>query len=106
MDKINKINGSETIVLGAQQYTKGKGEKVAIERETTEAFRVATECGCGLTKGSESPLTTEASDARISSAEREQARLKVKAEVFANAIKHDHKSKNPTTRWNDIIKLK
>ena len=55
MDKINKINGSETIVLGAQQYTKGKGEK---------------------------------------------------AEVFANSIKHDHKSKNPTTRWSDIIKLK
>ena len=55
MDQINKINGTETIVLGSQQYTKGKGEK---------------------------------------------------AEVFANAIKHDHKSKNPTTRWSDIIKLK
>lgn len=55
MDQINKINGTETIVLGSQQYTKGKGEK---------------------------------------------------AEVFANAIKHDHKSKNPTTRWKDIIKLK
>jgi hypothetical protein len=48
--------------------------KAAIEREATEAFRVATECGCGLTKGSESPLTTEASDARINSPEREQAR--------------------------------
>ncbi len=80
MDKINKINGSETIVLGAQQYTKGKGEKVAIEREKSGT--------CS------------------NSAEREQARLKVKAEVFANAIKHDHKSKNPTTRWSDIIKLK
>ena len=55
MDQINKINGTETIVLGSQQYTKGKGEK---------------------------------------------------AEVFANAIKHDHKSKNTTTRWSDIIKLK
>ena len=55
MDQINKINGSETIVLGSQQYTKGKGEK---------------------------------------------------AEVFANAIRHDHRSKNPTTRWSDIIKLK
>jgi len=55
MDQINKINGSETVVLGSQQYTKGKGEK---------------------------------------------------AEVFANAIKHDHKSMNPTTRWSDIIKLK
>ena len=29
-----------------------------------------------------------------------------KAEVFANAIKHDFKSKNPTTRWSDVIKLK
>ena len=29
-----------------------------------------------------------------------------KAEVFANAIKHDHRSKNPTTRWSDIIELK
>ena len=51
--------------------------KAAIEREATEAFRVATECGCGLTKGSESPLTMEASDARISSSECEQARNEV-----------------------------
>ena len=29
-----------------------------------------------------------------------------KANIFANAIKHDFKSKNPTTRWSDIIKLK
>ena len=29
-----------------------------------------------------------------------------KADVFANAIKHDFKSKNPTTRWSDIIRLK
>ena len=28
------------------------------------------------------------------------------AEVFANIIKHDFKSKNPTTRWSDIIRLK
>ena len=55
IDQINKVNGTETVVLGSQQYTKGRGEK---------------------------------------------------AEVFANAIKHDHKSKNPTTRWSDIIKLK
>jgi hypothetical protein len=58
--------------------------KAAIERETTEAFRVATECGCGLTKGSESPLTTEASDARISFSEREQARTKFKNEELKN----------------------
>ena len=24
----------------------------------------------------------------------------------ANAIKHDFRSKNPTTRWSDIIRLK
>ena len=29
-----------------------------------------------------------------------------KADVFANAIKHEHRSKNPTTRWSDIITLK
>ena len=46
------------------------------------------------------------SQTRLSYAERKQARPKVKAEVFANAIKHDFKSKNPTTRWSDIIKLK
>ena len=56
VDRINKLNGSETIVIGAQQYTKKDG------------------------KGN--------------------------ADVFANAIKHDFKSKNPTTRWSDIIKLK
>ena len=56
MDRINKVNGTETIVLGSQQYTRKDG--------------------------------------------------KGKAEVFANAIKHDFKSKNPTTRWSDIIVLK
>ena len=56
MDRINKVNGTETIVLGSQQYTRRDG--------------------------------------------------KGKADVFANAIKHDFKSKNPTTRWSDIIVLK
>ena len=56
MDRINKVNGTETIVLGSQQYTKKNGEG--------------------------------------------------KAEVFANAIRHNFKSKNPTTRWSDIIELK
>jgi DNA polymerase V len=56
IDRINKCYGSETIVIGAQQYTQKNG--------------------------------------------------KGKAEVFANAIKHDFKSKNPTTRWSDIIRLK
>ena len=56
IDRINRLNGSETIVLGSQQYTQKDG--------------------------------------------------KGKADVFANAIKHDFKSKNPTTRWSDIIVLK
>lgn len=56
IDRINKVNGTETIVLGSQQYTQKDG--------------------------------------------------KGKAEVFANAIKHDFRSKNPTTRWSDIIELK
>ncbi len=56
IDKINKSNGSETVVLAAQQYSSKNGNG--------------------------------------------------KAEVFANIIKHDYRSKNPTTRWSDIIKLK
>ena len=56
VDRINRMHGSETIVIGSQQYTRKDG--------------------------------------------------KGKAEVFANAIRHDFKSKNPTTRWSDIIKLK
>ena len=55
IDRINRTQGSETIVLGSQQYTKKDG--------------------------------------------------KGKADVFANAIKHDHKSPNPTTRWSDVIRL-
>ena len=56
IDRINKINGTETIVLGAQQYKRNNDTG--------------------------------------------------KAEVFANAIKHDFRSKNPTTRWSDIMELK
>ena len=56
IDRINKVNGTETVVLGSQQYTRKDG--------------------------------------------------KGKADVFANAIKHDFRSKNPTTRWSDIIVLK
>ena len=55
IDRINRMQGSETIVLGSQQYTRKDG--------------------------------------------------KGKADVFANAIKHDHRSPCPTTRWSDIIKL-
>ena len=56
VDRINRLYGTETVILGSQQY--------------------ATKDGNG------------------------------KAEVFANAIKHDFRSKNPTTRWSDIIRLK
>ena len=57
VDRINRLQGSETVVLGAQQYTRRDGTRIT-------------------------------------------------ADVFANAIKHDFKSKNPTTRWPDVIKLK
>ena len=57
VDRINKRYGTESIVIGAQQYTQKDGKNV-------------------------------------------------EADIFANAIKHDFKSKNPTTRWSDIIKLK
>ncbi len=55
IDRINRANGSETVVLGSQQYTRPNGEG--------------------------------------------------KAEVFANAIRHDFRSPNPTTRWSEIIRL-
>ena len=50
IDKINKVDGTETVLLSSQQYPKG----------------------C----------------------------------KFADAIRHEHKSPCPTTRWKDIIKLK
>ena len=56
VDRINKVNGTETIVLCSQQYPSQNGTG--------------------------------------------------KAEIFANAIKHDFKSGNPTTRWSDTIRLK
>ena len=56
IDRINRVQGTETIVLGAQQYTRRDGQG--------------------------------------------------KADIFANAIKHDYRSPNPTTRWTDIIRLK
>ena len=55
IDHINRTQGTETVVLGAQQYQQKNGQG--------------------------------------------------KAEVFANAIRHDFRSKNPTTRWSEIIKL-
>ena len=55
IDRINRMHGSETIVLGSQQYTRKDG--------------------------------------------------KGKADVFANAIKHDFRSPSPTTRWPEVIRL-
>ncbi|MGI6232651.1 MAG: Y-family DNA polymerase [Prevotella sp.] len=55
VDKINRTNGSETVVLGAQQYTAKNG--------------------------------------------------KGKANVFTNAIRHELRSPNYTTRWNDILRV-
>lgn len=56
LDKLNKVNGTETIILGSQQF-RGKDSRV-------------------------------------------------KATQFADAIKHEFKSPNYTTRWSDIIELK
>lgn len=56
VDRLNRVNGTETVVLGAQQYwQKAAGGK---------------------------------------------------ADKFANVIRHDFRSPNPTTRWSDIIRLK
>lgn len=56
LDRLNKVNGSETLILGSQQF-RGKDSKG-------------------------------------------------KATQFADAIKHEFKSPNYTTRWSDIIELK
>lgn len=76
IDRINRLNGSETIVIGAQQYTL----KETDEHEENQNCMETTGC--------------------------KHAKPKIKVDVFANAIKHDFKSPNPTTRWSDIIKLK
>ena len=56
LDRLNKVNGTETVILGAQQFM-GRNSKG-------------------------------------------------KATQFADAIKHDFKSPNYTTRWSDIIELR
>ena len=56
LDRLNKVNGSETLILGSQQF-RGKDSRG-------------------------------------------------KATQFADAIKHEYKSPNYTTRWSDIIELK
>ena len=106
IDRINKRYGSETVVIGSQQYTqKDVMAKAAIEREQSQAGLDSAERKQARPKV-KAAIEREQSQAGLDSAERKQARPKVKAEVFANAIKHDFKSKNPTTRWSDIIKLK
>ena len=69
VDRINKRYGTETIVIGSQQYTRPNGEGKA------NIFARST-FGRLLPTGRK------------------------------NAIKHDFKSPNPTTRWSDIIRLK
>ncbi len=56
LDRLNKVNGTETVILGSQQF-RGKDSKG-------------------------------------------------KSTQFADAIKHEFKSPNYTTRWSDIIELK
>lgn len=56
VDRINRVNGSETVILGAQQYC---------QKDVTG-----------------------------------------KATHFTNAIRHDFRSPNPTTRWRDIVVLR
>ena len=56
LDRLNKVNGTETVIIGAQQF-RGKDSKG-------------------------------------------------KSTQFSDAIKHDYKSPNYTTRWSDIIELK
>ena len=81
IDYINKVNGSETLVLGSQQYTKKDGEGKA------EVFANAIKHGPKEQR--------EQSQAGLDSAE---SRLRKSKAQF--------KSKNPTTRWSDIIVLK
>ncbi len=76
VDRINRMNGSETVVLGSQQYVRKNNANANRRRNS----------------GGVDPST--------------QKKKKMEADVFANAIKHDFKSANPTTRWSDIIKLK
>ena len=81
IDRINKVNGSETIVLGSQQYAqkdgKGKAEVFAnaIKHEPKEQREQSGAC-------------SDSAESRL---------RKSKAQF---------RSKNPTTRWSDIIPLK
>jgi len=80
IDRINRINGSETVVIGSQQYVdKAMLDRAALEREQRLSHPEASA--------------------------QQTAPTKFKATVFADSIKHAFKSKNPTTRWSDIIKL-
>ena len=106
VDRINRLHGSETIVLGSQQYiSKEAMVKAAIEREQSQADLNSAERKQARPKV-KAAIEREQSQADLNSAERKQARPKVKVDVFANAIKHDHKSPCYTTRWSEIIHIK
>ena len=78
IDSINRFHGTETIVLCSQQYIKKDKVKIGQKSGKTD----------------------------ISSTKHRRVQPTIKAEVFADVIRHDHRSPNPTTRWSDIIKLK
>ena len=80
VDRINRMQGSETIVLGSQQYTKTDG------KDNTDVFAHAIKHGPEEQR------------------KQGQTRL-VSAESYQKKSKAQFKSKNPTTRWADIIKL-
>ncbi len=62
IDHINKINGTETLLIGSQQYVR----RLCEQRQSKQ----------------------------------------IETDKFASAMRQEHKSKNPTTRWSDIIHLK
>ena len=94
IDRINKCYGSETIVIGAQQYTRpnGKGRAEVFARSTS---------GRLLPTGRKNAIKHEPKE------QREQNRAcSDSAESRLWSSKAQFKSKNPTTRWSDIIRLK
>ena len=94
IDRINKCYGSETIVIGAQQFTRPNGKGRA------EVFAHSTS-GRLLPTGRKNAIKHEPKE------QREQNRAcSDSAESRLWSSKAQFKSKNPTTRWSDIIRLK
>ncbi len=71
IDRINRLLGDETIVLGAQQYP--------LQKEPTD------------TKNTTNP---------------HDEKIRGKSMSFRDAIKHEFRSKNYTTRWSDLLDTK